>query len=146
MFQVLIWSVFTVFANVPFAYTLLAAGGEKPYLYSALAGAVVNVACNLILIPSLHLLAPAVSTLASEVVVRSMLGWYSRRVARIPVGRILLSGGIASLVMFYALMMVSSRPFLAQLAIGAAAYVAGLVLVGGIRAGDIKLIREAMRT
>jgi O-antigen/teichoic acid export membrane protein len=145
-FQILVWSVLTVFANVPFAYALLAADSRKPYFYSVLAGAVVNVACNVLLIPRLHLVAPAVAMICSEVVVLTMLVAYSRRVARMDVAGTLLRCGTAAALMLAVLWPLRSTPLPLQLLGGAAAYVAGLAVFRGITAGDLTMLRAAMRS
>ena len=69
VFRWLVPSVILIFASVPLGYALLAAGRQRAYLRAAVAGAVVNVIATLALIPSLHLVGPAVAALATEAVV-----------------------------------------------------------------------------
>lgn len=67
--QVLVWSVVTVYANVPFAYLLLAEGRDRTYMLITLVGAIVNVAANVLLIPPYGLVGAAWATIAAEVCV-----------------------------------------------------------------------------
>ncbi len=144
VFRVLIWSVTTVFANVPFAYALLASDRRKAYLGAAVAGALVNVAANLVLIPRFHLMGPALSTIGAEVVVLGVLVVAARDVARIKVTRILAASAAASGVMVVALRLAAGVPVLGRVGVGVVAYVLGLVLVRGVRPRDFALLRDAL--
>jgi O-antigen/teichoic acid export membrane protein len=142
VFQILVWSIVAVFANAPFAFALLAAGGQKQYLTSATAGAAVNIIANIVLIPRLHLLGPAVATVGSEIVVLTMLVRYARRAGSISVTRVVLAAGGASIVMAAALYFVRAMPFPLQVVAGGLAYAAALALLGGTTREDIRMLRS----
>jgi O-antigen/teichoic acid export membrane protein len=144
VFRLLIWSVMTVFGNVPFAYALLAADRRKSYLTAALAGAAVNIGSNLVLIPRLHLQGPAVSTICSEVVVLAVLVVSARRVARVSVKGILASSAGATGLMVVALRLAGGWPFLGQVGLGAAVYAAGLLFCRGVHRSDLAVLRDAV--
>jgi O-antigen/teichoic acid export membrane protein len=93
-FQLLIFSVLTVYTSTPFSSSLLAAQKYNQYFYSVLVGAIVNIVANLYLIPHYSLIGAAVATLISEILVWSLLYYYySRHVARVPAGKNLLAFG-----------------------------------------------------
>lgn len=78
-FQILIWSVFTIYTNVPFAFSLLGCDKQKEYMYSSTTGAVINLGLNFYLIPKYSLIGAAVATIITEIVVLTMLYTYSHK-------------------------------------------------------------------
>lgn len=72
LMAVLIWSIVTVSANVPFAVLLIARRHDRTYMIGPVMGAIANVVLNLIVIPRYGAMGAAVTTIISEVVV---LGW-----------------------------------------------------------------------
>ena len=135
-------SVVLIFTNVPFGYALLAAGEQRSYLHTAIAGAVVNVVANLVLIPRLHLLGPAVATLCAEGVVLVTLVFASRRIARVEASRTVFAAAASAVLMAGALLFVRPAAFPVQVAAGAAAYAVGLVVFRAVRRTDIAMIRD----
>jgi O-antigen/teichoic acid export membrane protein len=80
-FRVLIWSVVTVYANAAFAFLLLSRQGDRRYLAVTLAGAVLNVGLNLVVIPIAGMIGAAFTTMASEVLVLGLILWWTRDVS-----------------------------------------------------------------
>lgn len=76
--SVLVWSLVTVSANVPFAVLLLASRRDRAYLGVTILGAVVNVTLNLVAIPSYGYIGAAFTTLAAELVVLASFVWLTR--------------------------------------------------------------------
>lgn len=143
-FQLMIWSIVTIFGNAPFAYALLATDRQKQYLAAVAAGAAVNVLCNLLLIPRLHLAGAALATLCSEVVVFVLLYRSARAVTAVRVARAAWPALAASAVMAAALAVLGGVPFPAHVAAGAAAYVIALAALGGVTLDDVAVLREAI--
>lgn len=80
-FQILVWSVATVYANAAFAFLLLARHGDLRYLGAVAAGAIFNVLVNLLVIPFAGMTGAAITTIASEVLVLTLLLWWTRDVS-----------------------------------------------------------------
>jgi O-antigen/teichoic acid export membrane protein len=74
----LIWSSVTVYANAPFGFLLLARHEDRRYMWIAVAGAIVNLAMNAVLIPTIGMVGAATATLGAEVVVLAAMVWYTR--------------------------------------------------------------------
>lgn len=77
----LIWSSVTVYANAPFGFLLLARHQDRRYMWIAVAGAVVNLALNAVLIPTIGMVGAATATLGAEVVVLASIIWFTRDVS-----------------------------------------------------------------
>lgn len=77
----LIWSSVTVYANAPFAFLLLARHEDRRYMWIAVAGAVVNLGMNAVLIPTIGMVGAATATLGAEVVVLGCMLWFTRDVS-----------------------------------------------------------------
>jgi O-antigen/teichoic acid export membrane protein len=77
----LIWTSVTVYANAPFGFLLLARHEDRRYMWIAVAGAVVNLSLNAVLIPTIGMAGAAIATLAAEVVVLGSMIWFTRDVS-----------------------------------------------------------------
>jgi O-antigen/teichoic acid export membrane protein len=80
-FRILVFSVATVYANAAFAFLLLARHQDLRYLSAVTAGAVVNVAANLLVIPIAGMMGAAVTTIGSEILVLGLILWWTRDVS-----------------------------------------------------------------
>ncbi len=80
-FQILVWSVATVYANAAFAFLLLARHGDMHYLGAVAAGAILNVGANLVVIPVAGMIGAAVTTMGSELAVLGLILWWTRDVS-----------------------------------------------------------------
>lgn len=145
--KILIWSVFTVFSNVPFALLLLASEKSKEYMYSVTAGAIINVSLNLLLIPRYNLMGASIATLISELIVLSLLFLYARGLLFIPIFKNILIGATSSLVMGIALIKVQDdlNLFISVL-LGIFIYLLSLIIFKGFSKEDIIFIRHNFRT
>ena len=144
--QILIWSVFTVFSNIPFALLLLASGKGKEYMYSVTAGAVSNLSLNLFLIPRYDLIGASISTLISEFIVLTFLLLYSRRLIIIPMFRNILLGLTASSIMGILLLNLNDKfNLLISILLGILIYILTLIIIKGVNKEDLVFIREALK-
>jgi O-antigen/teichoic acid export membrane protein len=145
VFRWLVPSVVPISVSTLFGYALLAASGERRYFLASVSGAGFVVAANLVLIPRLHVLAPAVATLAAEGVVLVVMARSMHRVASGAAGRAVSAAAGAAALMAGAILLVRSAPVAAQIAVGAGVYVAGVVAFKGLTAADVGLMRELAR-
>lgn len=116
---ILIWNLFSVvFGSIYGALILVPAGRFNQYFYAVLAGAVVNVVLNFMLIPPFSLYGAAFATLLAEAAAVGFALYYSRQVIPLPV--------IAGLSRALAFSLAAALVFLAvdNLWAGAAAFAA----------------------
>jgi O-antigen/teichoic acid export membrane protein len=146
VFRWLVPSVVPIYVSMLFGYALLAAGGERRYFAASVAGAAVVVAANVALIPRLHVLAPAVATLAAECVVFVVMAGSMRRVASVAAGRAVWAAAGAAALMAGAILLLGSAPVVVEIAVGAVVYVAGVAALKGLSPADVGLMRELART
>jgi O-antigen/teichoic acid export membrane protein len=95
----LIWTCFTVSANVPFAVLLLARKQDAIYMRTTLLGAAANVILNVITIPAFGMLGAAWSTLAAEAAVLAAILWMTRDLSITIIGRAVVSAAPAAAIM-----------------------------------------------
>lgn len=143
-FQILIWSVFTVFTNIPFAFSLLACDRQKEYMYSVSAGAVVNILLNLYLIPKYSLIGAAAATIVAEIVVLSMLYHYSQKIVRVRVQKNILKSLTASLPMGLFIYFAKMNIFI-EIALGVTIYLLVNLMLREITKEDLALIKEIVK-
>jgi PST family polysaccharide transporter len=93
LLSLLIWSLVTVSANVPFAVVLLAERRDRSYMVAPVIGAVVSVTLDIALVPAFGPIAAAIVTLISEVTVLTTIVWLTRAVS---VPLLLRAFGLAS--------------------------------------------------
>lgn len=144
--QILIWSVFTVFSNIPFALILLVSEKGKEYMYSVTAGAIVNISLNLFLIPRFNLTGASIATLISEFIVLSLLFLYAKGLFSIPVFKNIFISAVSSLVMGIGLINVQSDLNLTiSVLSGIFIYLLSLIILKGISKDDLIFIRQEFR-
>ncbi len=125
--QIIMWQVFTVFANVAFAQALLAFDHQKLYFYSVLSGAMINLALNAFLIPRYGMIGASLSTMAAEIGVLSLLYYFATwKVGRVPIIEPLAKAVLACAGLGIAILVAQSVFW--QLLLGGAAYVLILAL------------------
>jgi O-antigen/teichoic acid export membrane protein len=146
VFRWLVPSVVPISVSMLFGYALLAAGGERRYFLASVSGAAVVVAANVALIPRVHILAPAVASVAAECAVFVLMASSMRRVASVAAGRTVWVAAGAAALMAGAILLVGSAPAAVQIAVGAVVYVAGVAAFKGLTAADVGLMRELART
>ena len=145
-FRWLVPSVVPIYVSMLFGYALLAAGGERRYFVASVTGAAVVVTANMALIPRLHVLAPAVATLAAECAVFVLMAGSMRRVAGVAAGRAVWAAAGAAALMAGAILVIRTAPVAVQIAVGAVVYIAGVAALKGLSPADIGLLRELART
>jgi O-antigen/teichoic acid export membrane protein len=145
-FILLMWAVAVSMVSVNFGNVLLGCGDEKRYAVGVSIGAVLNVALNFALIPSLGTSGSAIATIASEVAVVAYMIHRFKIVlgpARLEWGRV-LRAALASAVMAAVLIALPGgvSPIVA-VAIGAVVYVVTALALGVITRDELRqLVRE----
>ncbi len=139
----LIWSVVIVYANAPFGYLMIARGQHRQYMLASLGGAIVNVALNLLLIPSSGVLGAATATIATELVVVSLIGYWTRDVSLRLMRSAVILAAPATLIMGIALW--PFRNSLIAIPLGAAVYAGGLLASAALRRDGRDAIRSGVR-
>ena len=133
--QILIWSVFFVYANVNFGVLLLAGNKEKIYARISTHGALINLISALILIPHGGINGAALAVLLTEAYICFSYYLAARKI--IPLSffpqkvKILLATTIMALII-----LVFPLPFLLLLPLAAAAYFLSLLLLRAFTAED----------
>ena len=142
--QILIWSVFTVYFNCSFAFCLLASDRQKEYMYSVLAGAVVNLTLNLILIPKYGMLGASIATIVCEVITLGLILFYSGRIVKsipwIDLLKVLGSSSLMGLVLYSLSVNLPIKVF-----IGIAVYLGAMIILRGIHKEDVIWLKQIIR-
>ena len=142
--QILIWSVFTIYTNLPFAFLLLAAEKQKEYMYAVVLGASVNLVLNFILIPRYSILGASLSTIACEIVVLNLILFYSKKLVKVPLLVYITKGLISSLLMG---LVIYFLPFslLIKIVIGILSYFIWMFMLGGVTREDTMIFFQLLR-
>ncbi len=142
--QILIWSVFTIYTNVPFAFLLLAAERQKDYMYAVGLGALVNLVLNFVLIPAYGLLGASIATISSEILVLWLVLFYSRKLVRVPLWRYLIKGFASSSIMVLVLYFL---PFdlVTKVLIAASSYLIGMFVFKGVTKEEAQLVFQFLK-
>jgi O-antigen/teichoic acid export membrane protein len=142
--QILIWSVFTVYFNCPFAFCLLACDRQKEYMYSVIAGAIVNLILNFMLIPKYSMLGASVATMVCEVITLGLILFYSRRIVKaIPETDLLKTLGSSTFMGLVIYVLPVS--LLIKVFIGVLAYLGAMITLTGIRREDIVWLKQIVK-
>ena len=138
-FQIFIWSVFTIYANVSFGVTLLAGGRENKYTKTAVIGAALNLLFNLLLIPKFGLVGAAISRMVTEFYVVISLYRYALEVINVAVLKNLSQAFFAATVMGLILSRLDLSVILSVI-IGAGLYFGVMIAFKFIVAEDVRSI------
>ena len=142
--QILIWSVFTIYANVPFAFLLLASEKQKEYMYAVGLGALVNLTLNFILIPRYSLLGASIATITCEILVLSLILFYSRGLVKVPLSEYLAKGLVSSFLMGLTLYLLPFNLFL-KVSIGALSYFIWMFIFRGVTRKEAQLAFQFLK-
>ena len=142
--KILLWSVFTVFINIPFATLLLASGKQMRYLMCVSIGACVNFGLNLLLIPRLSHQGAAIATIVTEIVVLVLLYVYSRKEIHIAIPGTVLRGVICSAALGAFFYTVSIAPIV-EVLLGAILYGILLKSIGGFSKEDVTMVVQVIK-
>lgn len=143
--QLLAPSVFLLFVNNAFIYTLTAINRQLDFTRLSLVTLAVNVALNVALIPAFAYRGAAVASTLTELALYAG-GWWllAQQELRLPVfagiGRVVLSAAIMGLV----LVPIRSWPLVLTVVIGAAVYAAALLALRGIDAEELSIVRAGL--
>ncbi|HYM49736.1 MAG TPA: flippase [Candidatus Limnocylindrales bacterium] len=143
--QILAVSVFFLFVNNAFVYTLTAMNRQNDFTRLALLTLAVNLGLNLVLIPLAGYLGAAVASTLTEVAL-FLGGWWmvSRHLQALPAVRavlpVLISGGVMGAV----LAVLRAAPLWALVPLGAGIYVGGLVLFGALDREEWAIVRAGL--
>jgi O-antigen/teichoic acid export membrane protein len=140
----LMWAEVFLFANMVSQYVLVAAGAQKVTFFLSAAGAVSNVALNLVLIPRYGATGAGVASLISYAFYQFLQSALPQtREFSIPVWSELFRPALACIGVVLALRVVRLSPGLA-LAIVPAGYVVALFAIGGLRSDDWRRFRACI--
>lgn len=140
-FQILIWTIATVFSNAAFGYLLLASGRQKQYMYASVTGAGVNFIFNLLLIPKFGIIGAGTATMITEVTVLLYLYMSAQSVAQVPVLKYYFQAGLAAAVMA-GVIIYFNLTLLVSIAVGILVYGLTLVLLRSITIEDFRILRS----
>lgn len=143
--QILVWSIFTIYTNVPFAFLLLAAERQKEYMYAVVLGASVNLLLNFILIPRYSLLGASIATVICEIVVLSLILFYSRELVKVPLLEYIAKGVVSSFLMGLTLYFLPFNLFI-KILIGALSYFIWMFILKGVSREDVRLFFQLLRS
>jgi O-antigen/teichoic acid export membrane protein len=138
-------ALFFVFINNLLGVLMGAIDRQKVHFYCSLAGVVVNVALNLYLIPKYAHLGAARATLMTQVLMLILLSALAVRFTGVRLDGIrLLKLGFSGALMTTALWVWNDLHLVAALALGAAVYLAGLLVTRAITPEERRQIWEAI--
>jgi O-antigen/teichoic acid export membrane protein len=135
----LLWSVCTVFINIPFATCLLASGRQVNYLICVSIGAGINFVLNFILIQKYSLNGAAVATIVTEVIVLTLLILASRKVVKLTIIPTILRIILANFSLFIFMYFFQGN-IMVKTFIGIIIYILLVFVLGIIKKADLKLI------
>ena len=130
---ILVWSLVTVSANVPFAVLVLASRRDRAYLGVTVLGALVNVTLNLFLIPAYGYVGAAFTTLAAEITVLASFVWLTRPLSvmtlrrTVPVGLVTAAAVTLPIVVWH-------DALVGQLALAAAGFATSVLVLSRLGA------------
>ena len=142
--QILVWSVFTIYFNAPFGFLLLATERQKKYMYAVGLGALVNLILNLILIPRYGLMGASISTIICEIIVLSLILYYSRELVKVPLSGYLTKGFVSSFLMGLFIYLFPFNLFM-KIFVGGVCYLICMFFLGGVSRKDAKSAYEFLR-
>jgi len=142
--QILIWSVFTVYFNCSFAFCLLACDKQKEYMYSVIAGALVNLILNFVLIPKYSMLGASIATIVCEVITLGLILFYSRRIVKAIPGIDLLKIFGASAGMGVVLYFLPGN-LLIKVFVGIFVYLGAMITLRGIHKEDLAWLKQIIK-
>ncbi len=145
--QIVIWVVPFMYASEFLGYLVVIADREARVARSVMVSTAVNVLLNLLLVPRFGLLAAAVMTVVTEVILVSQHAWTLRQTLRQmhwgstlgrPLAAALSMGGVVLVLAPY-------LPWLANVAIGAATYGGLLLVLGALGKDELLFVRGILR-
>lgn len=143
--QILIWSIFTIYANMPFAFLLLASEKQKEYMYTVVMGVIVNLILNFLLIPRYSLLGASIATIICELVVLNLILFYSRKLVKVTLFKYLAKGFISSFLMVLILYFLPFNLF-PKILIGVILYFIWMFMLKGITREDARVAFQILRS
>lgn len=142
--QILIWSVSTVYFNCSFAFCLLACDRQKEYMYSVIAGAIVNLILNIMLIPKYSMLGASIATIVCEVITLGLILFYSRRIVKAIPGidflKTLGSSAFMGMVLYFL-----QGNLLIRVLVGIFVYLGVMIALRGIRGEDLMWLKRIVK-
>lgn len=144
LLQFLILALVAVFFSTLYGHAVVAVNKQRVMIFGYAAAAVVATVGYLTLIPRFGAWGAAATTLVSEILIAGITFAVVRRASgATPTLTVTLKAIAASALMYLVLQMLPpSLPVLLSVSVGAAAYFAAMIGIGGI---DIKKIREVTR-
>ena len=144
-FILLTWAAAVIVVSVNFGNVLLACGDERRYAIGVSAGALANVAINVVTIPAFGTTGAACATIAAELLVLVYMIRRFRIVLGVPQiewGRVTRGAGAAAVLAAALIALPGSVPVAATLAIGAVVWVGAALALGAISREDLNQLRR----
>lgn len=143
--RILIWSAALNFLTLPMIFLLTATDRQTYGMYAMGASALVNVACNLILIPRFGITGAAVTTVASQIVLLCCcLPVVVRLLPGLALYRYFIHPVLGSLCMGLIVWYAAAWPVMLTICLGAVVYAGVLTLTGGLKRQDFQNLREML--
>jgi O-antigen/teichoic acid export membrane protein len=140
--QILIWTVPITFLNYIFGSILPAMNRQNTLLKITFISMVINIGCNLIVIPIYSYIGAAVITLITELVVISLCFFVlSRSFCSVDIQNVLLKPALASAIMALFIITVKTNLFL-EIIIAMIIYFAVIILLKTFNEEDFDIIRQ----
>ena len=140
--SLLIWSTVTVYGNAPFGFLMLARRQDRRYMVIAIAGAVLNLASNLFVIPAFGMVGAASTTLATELFVFTAIIWSTKDMSVDPLAAALRAA--APVAVLTGLAAFVTRESLWSIPITVTAYVAALLVTRAVRVSWLRGVARSM--
>jgi O-antigen/teichoic acid export membrane protein len=141
-FRLIVWAAAATFLSQALSSPLLSLDRQRMYARNIGVGLLVNLATNVILIPRLGLIGVALATLATEITVLVLGGHEVSRTVPYAFWRHVPRPAFAAAAMGLVLLPIASRSIFVTIPVGVAVYVVALVLVGGVGATELTVIRS----
>lgn len=143
-FQILVWSVFMVYFNAPYAFSLIACDRQKEYLYAVSAGAVASLFLNFLLISMYGFIGAAISAVICEITVLGLMLLYSTKIVGFNQQKYLVKVAIASIFMGLVIHFLQAHLFL-RILIGILTYLSSMLILRAIKKEELNSLKTLMR-
>ncbi|TES93854.1 MAG: flippase [Candidatus Cloacimonadota bacterium] len=140
-FRILIWAIPLTSMQTIFAFGLLGCDREKKYTLGMVIGTLLNILLNLLLIPFLGIKGAAAATIASEIVMLTLMSLWFREILFVPFLKYTLKPLAATAVMLILTVLLWKIPTIYLIITAIFIYSFVILLLKGITKEDLKLLR-----
>ena len=144
--QILAWDTNLMFLYMCSAFIMVSTGKQNQMVFIAGSTALINVALNLLLIPSFSYVGAAIATIAAEGYLLALYMYVnSRNSYSIPLNKIIIKPVIACIVMGIFLSLFNSINLVLEIAIAIVLYFGSLLLIKGFSNDDLILFSKLIK-